>query len=54
MKSLLWLVLALGVLVNAVSGLVFDGAQQTVVSVITGIAVVVSITGLVLARERHS
>ncbi|MEW2530143.1 hypothetical protein [Streptomyces sp. NPDC047071] len=54
MKSLLWLVLALGVIVNAFSSLVFDGAQQAVISVITGLAVIGSITGLVLTRERRS
>ncbi|GHE72269.1 hypothetical protein GCM10018785_45660 [Streptomyces longispororuber] len=53
MKFLLWLVLAVGVLVNAFSSFAFDGTREVVVSVVTGAAVIGSITALVLTRERH-
>ncbi|MGA4841560.1 hypothetical protein [Streptomyces sp. G45] len=54
MKALLWFVLAVGVIVNAFTSVAFDGAQEIVVSVISGTAVIGSITALVLTRERHS
>ncbi|MEI5103294.1 hypothetical protein RB200_38160 [Streptomyces sp. PmtG] len=54
MKALLWLVLAVAVLVNAFSSFVLDGGAEIAVSVTTGVALIGSITGLVLTRERHS
>ncbi|MEU2559018.1 hypothetical protein ABZ626_06715 [Streptomyces longispororuber] len=53
MRFVLWLVLAVGVLVNAFSSIAFDGTREVVVSVVTGGAVVGSVTALVLTRERH-
>ncbi|MFD9907453.1 hypothetical protein [Streptomyces sp. NPDC059063] len=54
MKALLWLVLAVGVIVNAANSLVFDGATEIAISVCSGFAVVGAITGLVMTRERRS
>lgn len=54
MKAALWLVLALGTIVNAFGGMLFDGALEIAVSVTTGIAVIGSITALVLTREKQS
>ncbi|MFD0414826.1 hypothetical protein [Streptomyces sp. NPDC127108] len=54
MKAVLWLVLALGVVVNAFSSFTFSGATEIVVSVITGVAVIGSITALVLTREKQA
>ncbi|GGO52610.1 MULTISPECIES: hypothetical protein [Streptomyces] len=54
MKALLWFVLAVAVVVNAFSSLTLDGATEIAVSVTTGVAVIGSITALVLTREKHS
>lgn len=54
MKAALWLVLALGIIVNAFSSVLFNGALEIVVSVVTGVAVIGSITALVLTRERRA
>ncbi|MFD9887414.1 hypothetical protein ACFWZT_38785 [Streptomyces alboflavus] len=54
MKAVLWLVLALGVIVNAFSSVAFSGGTEIAVSITTGVAVIGSITALVLTREKHS
>ncbi|MEK2476228.1 hypothetical protein [Streptomyces noursei] len=53
LKAALWCVLALAAVVNAFTGLAFDGAQQVVLSVGTGTAVIASAVVLFLMRERR-
>ncbi|AJC57023.1 MULTISPECIES: hypothetical protein [Streptomyces] len=53
LKAALWCVLALAAVVNAFTSLAFDGAQQVVLSVGTGTAVIASAVVLFLMRERR-
>ncbi|MBI0300786.1 hypothetical protein JBE04_41655 [Streptomyces sp. PRKS01-29] len=54
MKSLLWLVLSLATLVNVASNFAFGGAQQIVISAVTGLTAIAAATGLYLTRDRRS
>ncbi|MER6139469.1 hypothetical protein ABT174_05340 [Streptomyces sparsogenes] len=54
MKSLLWAVLTLGLVVNASTSFVFDGIQQLLISIATGVVVLASAAGLYVLRDKHS
>ncbi|MCQ8195152.1 hypothetical protein [Streptomyces rugosispiralis] len=54
MKSLLWLVLALAVMVNVASSLAFDGIAQILVSIVTGLTAIATATALYLTRDRRT
>ncbi|WP_198351537.1 MULTISPECIES: hypothetical protein [Streptomyces] len=54
MKALLWLVLAVAIVLNAFSSVAFSGGTELAVSITTGVAVLGSITVLVLTREKQS
>ncbi|MEV0323508.1 hypothetical protein ACIBKX_06845 [Streptomyces sp. NPDC050658] len=52
MKALLWLVLAVALVVNVSTSFAFDGVQQVLISVGTGVATIGSGVALFLMRER--
>ncbi|MEU9797279.1 hypothetical protein AB0E27_43245 [Streptomyces sparsogenes] len=54
MKSLLWAVLTIGLAVNASTSFVFDGLQQLLISLVTGLLVLGSAAGLYVLRDKHS
>ncbi|MEV8315184.1 hypothetical protein AB0Q95_13515 [Streptomyces sp. NPDC059900] len=53
MKALLWLVLAIALVANISTSFAFDGVQQVLISVCTGIATIGSGIALFVMRERH-
>ncbi|GGV30763.1 hypothetical protein GCM10010277_13960 [Streptomyces longisporoflavus] len=53
MKAMLWLVLAIALVANVSTSFAFDGVQQVLISVCTGVATLGSGTALFLMRERH-
>ncbi|MCW2873999.1 hypothetical protein [Actinacidiphila oryziradicis] len=54
MKSLLWVLLALAVVVNVFTGFALDGMQQVLVSVSTGLIVIASAVALFPTRANRS
>ncbi|MFE7540145.1 hypothetical protein [Streptomyces platensis] len=54
MKALLWCVLVLSLLFNVATSFAFDGVQQVLVSVGSGIVVIGSGVGLFLMRTKRS
>lgn len=52
MKALLWLLLAVAVAANAVTGFILVGTTQMIVSLVTGVVVIASGVGLFLTREK--
>ncbi|MEU8681119.1 hypothetical protein [Streptomyces sp. NPDC048611] len=53
MKALLWFVLVVAVAFNVTTSFAFDGVQQVLVSVGSGIVVIGSAVGLFLRRTRR-
>lgn len=54
MKALLWLVLAIALVANVSTSFAFDGVQQVLISVCTGVVTLGSGVALFLMREKHS
>ncbi|WP_336047749.1 hypothetical protein [Streptomyces sp. CA2R101] len=54
MKALLWCVLCLALLVNVSTSFAFDGVQQVLISVGTGVAAIGSGVGLFLMRTKRT
>lgn len=54
MKVLLWLVLLVALAVNISSSFVFDGAQQAVISVATGLAALAAGITLYVTRDKRA
>ncbi|MFC3998369.1 LPXTG cell wall anchor domain-containing protein [Nocardiopsis sediminis] len=54
MRALLWTVLAVAVMGNVIAAFLPDAGSQVIVNIATGIVVLASCGGLVLARKRHS
>ncbi|MFI6087512.1 hypothetical protein [Streptomyces sp. NPDC051218] len=53
MKPLLWLVLALALVTNVSTSFAFDGVQQVLISVGTGVVTLGSAAALFLLREKR-
>jgi hypothetical protein len=53
MKALLWLILGIAVIVNASTSIAFDGVQQILISIATGLAALAAGTFLFVTRRRH-
>ncbi|WP_326619460.1 hypothetical protein OG863_19215 [Streptomyces decoyicus] len=54
MKALLWCVLCIAVVVNVSTSFAFDGVQQVLISVASGVVVIGSGAGLFLTRTKRS
>jgi hypothetical protein len=54
MKTMIWLVLSAAVAVNVSSSVVFEGVQQVVVSVATGVLALTCAGALYAKRERRA
>ncbi|WP_167355635.1 hypothetical protein [Streptomyces atriruber] len=54
MKALLWLVLAAALVVNVSTSFAFDGAQQALISVGTGVTALGAGVALFLTRRREA
>ncbi|MCL7495618.1 MULTISPECIES: hypothetical protein [Streptomyces] len=54
MKALLWCVLCIAVVVNVSTSFAFDGVQQVLISVASGVVVIGSGVGLFLKRTKRS
>ncbi|MEU8780798.1 hypothetical protein [Streptomyces sp. NPDC048637] len=54
MKALLWFVLVVAVAFNVTTSFAFDGVQQVLVSVGSGVVVIGSAVGLFLMRTKRS
>ncbi|MGH4032849.1 hypothetical protein ACQB60_28385 [Actinomycetota bacterium Odt1-20B] len=54
MKALLWLILVTALTVNIATSFAFDGVQQALISVGTGVAALAAGITLVVTRERRS
>ncbi|MGP8300252.1 hypothetical protein ACTPOK_20445 [Streptomyces inhibens] len=54
MKALLWFVLTVAVVVNVSTSFAFDGVQQVLISVTSGVVVIASAVGLFLMRGKRS
>lgn len=52
MKALLWLTLALAVIVNVFTSFAFEGVQQVLISVPTGLVAITAAVALFLTRRR--
>ncbi|MFE0102758.1 hypothetical protein [Streptomyces sp. NPDC059009] len=54
MKALLWLILTAALAVNVATSFAFDGVQQALISVGTGVTALASGITLFVTRERRS
>lgn len=54
MKALLWCVFCLALLVNVTTSFAFDGVQQVLISVGTGVVVIGSGVGLFVMRKKRA
>ncbi|WP_329174749.1 hypothetical protein OG754_18620 [Streptomyces decoyicus] len=54
MKALLWCVLCIAVVVNVSTSFAFDGVQEVLISVASGVVVIGSGVGLFLTRTKRS
>ncbi|ATL28176.1 hypothetical protein [Streptomyces formicae] len=54
MKALLWLVLAAALVVNVMTSFAFDGVQQVLISVGTGVVALGTGVSLYLTRRRDA
>ncbi|MFI0716355.1 hypothetical protein [Streptomyces inhibens] len=54
MKALLWFVLTVALVVNVSTSFAFDGVQQVLISVTSGVVLIASAVGLFLMRGKRS
>ncbi|WP_128505046.1 hypothetical protein [Streptomyces inhibens] len=54
MKALLWFVLTVALVVNVSTSFAFDGVQQVLISVSSGVVLIASAVGLFLMRGKRS